>query len=55
MRLETAKTEGEVAAELQISKSQARVWLQRLVKQGALEKISKPTRYRAVSDRERLL
>jgi len=31
--------------ELNVSKSQAKDWLQRLVKEGVLEKVSKPVRY----------
>ena len=41
----TPKTDVEVAAELNVSKSQAKDWLQRLVKEGVLEKFSKPIRY----------
>ena len=41
----TPKTEVEVALELNVSKSQAKEWLQRLVKEGVLEKLSKPVRY----------
>jgi len=48
-RMDTPKTEAAVAEELQISKSQAREWLQRLVHEGALEKLSRPTRYRSAS------
>ena len=44
-RLDTPKTDVEVATELNVSKSQAKEWLQRLVKEGVLEKISKPVRY----------
>ena len=40
-------TEAEVAAELNVSKGQAKVWLQRLVKEGVLVKLSKPVCYRA--------
>ena len=39
------KTDAEVATELNVSKSQAKDWLQRLVKEGVLEKLSKPVRY----------
>jgi len=41
------KTERQVAELLDISNSQASVWLKRLVADGAVEKISKPPRYRA--------
>jgi DNA processing protein len=48
-KLTTPKTDAEVATELQISKSQAKEWLQRLVKEGVFEKLSKPARYRTVA------
>jgi len=48
------KTDAEVATDLQISKSQAKKWLQRLVKEGMLEKLSKPVRYRLVSSQASL-
>jgi DNA-binding GntR family transcriptional regulator len=54
-RLDAPKTETEIAADLQVSKSQARQWLQRLVREGTLEKVPKPTRYRSPSTTERLL
>ncbi|HWQ70586.1 MAG TPA: DNA-processing protein DprA [Patescibacteria group bacterium] len=44
-QMTTPKTDVEVANELQVSKSQAKEWLQRLVKEGVLDKLSKPTRY----------
>jgi len=44
-KMDTPKTDTEVAAELNVSKSQAKDWLQRLVKEGVLEKVSKPVRY----------
>ena len=44
-KLDTPKTDAEVAAELNVSKGQAKEWLQRLVKEGVLEKVSKPVRY----------
>lgn len=44
-QMNTPKTDAEVALELGVSKSQAKEWLQRLVKEGVLEKRSKPTRY----------
>jgi predicted Rossmann fold nucleotide-binding protein DprA/Smf involved in DNA uptake len=46
-RMEIPKTDAEVAEELNVSKSQAKVWLQRLVSEGALQKLSKPVRYQA--------
>jgi predicted Rossmann fold nucleotide-binding protein DprA/Smf involved in DNA uptake len=54
-RLDTPKTETEIAADLQVSKSQAKQWLQRLVREGTLEKVPKPTRYRSPNATERLL
>ena len=47
--METPKSDAEVAADLQVSKTQAKEWLQRLVKEGVLEKMSKPTRYRSAT------
>ena len=44
-KMDTPKSDAEVAAELKVSKSQAKDWLQRLVKEGVLEKLSKPVRY----------
>jgi predicted Rossmann fold nucleotide-binding protein DprA/Smf involved in DNA uptake len=46
--METPKTESEVAKELAVSKSQATAWLQRLVAEGTVEKLSRPVRYRPV-------
>jgi len=48
-RMDSAKTEGEIAEDLKVSKTQAREWLQRLVDEGILERLSKPIRYRPVS------
>jgi DNA processing protein len=45
----TPKTEAEVAEELQVSKAQAREWLKRLVEEGAVEKLSRPVRYRSAA------
>jgi predicted Rossmann fold nucleotide-binding protein DprA/Smf involved in DNA uptake len=45
-RMDTAKTEAEVAAELNVSKSQARQWLLCLVQEGVLERTVRPVRYR---------
>ena len=44
-RMDAPKTDAEVANELNVSKSQAKEWLQRLVKEGVLEKSKKPVRY----------
>ncbi len=48
-KMTTPKTDAEVATDLQVSKSQAKEWLQRLVDEGVLEKLSRPVRYRSVS------
>lgn len=53
-RMNTPKTDAEVAAELNVSKSQAKEWLRRLVEKGVLEKLSKPTRYRSAAAAGRL-
>ena len=47
-------TDVDVAQMLGVSKSQAKEWLERLVKEGTLEKLKKPTRYCVVSLSERL-
>lgn len=44
-KMDTPKTDAEIAVELNVSKSQAKEWLQRLVKEGVLEKSKKPVRY----------
>ena len=54
-QMTTPKTDAEVANELQVSKSQAKEWLQRLVKEGVLDKLSKPTRYCSTKSSGRLL
>jgi predicted Rossmann fold nucleotide-binding protein DprA/Smf involved in DNA uptake len=46
--MDTPKTDSEVAKELAVSKSQAKAWLQRLVAEGAVERLSRPIRYRSV-------
>lgn len=48
-QMSTPKTDAEVAAELNVTKIQAKEWLQRLVEEGVLEKLSKPTRYRSTA------
>jgi DNA processing protein len=50
----TPKADAEVATDLQVSKSQVKQWLQLLVKDGVLEKLSRPVRYRAVSSQASL-
>jgi predicted Rossmann fold nucleotide-binding protein DprA/Smf involved in DNA uptake len=45
-KMTTPKTDAEVAADLNVSKSQAKEWLQRLVEEGLMEKHgAKPARY----------
>ena len=53
-QMDTPKTDAEVAAELNVSKTQAKDWLQRLVDEGVLERLSKPTRYRSAPTSARL-
>lgn len=54
VKMETPKTDAEVAADFHVSKSQAREWLQRLVKEGVMEKHTKPVRYGPKSQRSLL-
>jgi predicted Rossmann fold nucleotide-binding protein DprA/Smf involved in DNA uptake len=44
-KMTTPKTDAEVAADLHVSKSQAKEWLQRLVEEGVMKKHTKPVRY----------
>jgi len=44
-KMTTFKTDAEVAADLNVSKSQAKKWLQRLVEEGVMEKHTKPVKY----------
>ncbi len=44
-QMTTPKTDVEVAEDLHVTKSQAKEWLQRLVGEGVLVKLSRPTRY----------
>ncbi|MGC1954852.1 MAG: DNA-processing protein DprA [Gammaproteobacteria bacterium] len=53
-KMTTPKTEAEVAADLHVSKIQAKEWLQRLLGEGVLEKLSRPVRYRSVSSQASL-
>ena len=53
-KMTTPKTDAEVAADLRVSKSQAKEWLQRLVKEGVMEKHTKPVRYGPKSQRSLL-
>ncbi|MBP7609010.1 MAG: DNA-processing protein DprA [Steroidobacteraceae bacterium] len=43
--MDIPKTDAEVAKDLNVSKNQAKDWLERLVKEGVLEKLAKPVRY----------
>jgi len=44
-KMKTPKPDAEVAADLGVLKSQAQKWLQRLVKEGVIEKYTNPVRY----------
>lgn len=46
-QMTSAQTDADVAQTLGVSKAQARVWIDRLLEEGVLEKLSKPTRYRS--------
>jgi DNA processing protein len=46
-RLDPPKTDKEIANELKVKTGQAKEWIKRLVKEGTLQKLSKPTRYRS--------
>lgn len=46
-QLDTPKTDKEIAKDLNVKPVQAKEWIKRLVKEGVLEKLSKPTRYRS--------
>lgn len=46
-RLDTPRTDKEIANELNVTTSQVKEWLKRLVEEGTLEKLSRPTRYRS--------
>ena len=45
-KMTTPKTDAQVAYDLEVSKSQAKEWLQRLVEEGVLERLQRPVRYR---------
>jgi len=53
IRLDTPKTDAEIAETLKISKPQAKEWLARLVEEGVLERTTRPVRYRPASERPR--
>ena len=48
-RMEMPTTEAEVAVALQVTRKQAGDWLKRLVEAGAMEKLSRPVRYRFIA------
>jgi predicted transcriptional regulator len=52
-RSNTPKTDAEIASELNVSKTQAKEWISRLVDEGVLEKTSRPIRYRPTTERPR--
>lgn len=49
LRTNEPRTEQEVATDLNVSSSQARAWLHRLVEEGILEKSGRPIRYRSTA------
>jgi len=49
-RLDLPKTDKEIANELKVKTGQAKEWIKRLVKEGTLQKLSKPTRYRSTKN-----
>jgi DNA processing protein len=53
--LTVAKTETAIAELLDVSKTQAKAWLTKLVEEGAVEKTGKPVRYRTARVAGRLL
>jgi DNA processing protein len=50
-QMNTPKTDADVAAELNVHKIQAKDWLERLVRERVLEKLTRPVRYRAAAPR----
>jgi len=42
----------QVSVNLEISKTQAEIWLERLVEEGLFEKLKRPVRYKRIDDRE---
>lgn len=46
-QMDAPKTDKEIANELNVKPVQVKEWIKRLVKEGTLEKLSKPTRYRS--------
>lgn len=53
--LERPRSEPEIVELLGVSKPQAKVWLKKLLEDGAIEKLVKPARYRAMRASDRLL
>jgi DNA processing protein len=53
-KMNTPRTDAEIACDLNVSKSQAKEWLQRLVREGVLEKYTRPVRYGPKSQRSLL-
>jgi len=49
-RLDAPKTDKEIADELNVKPVQAKEWIKRLVKEGTLQKLSKPVRYRSTKN-----
>ena len=49
--LDAPRTEADVAEALDVQKNQAVAWLNQLAGDGAIERLSKPTRYRAAGER----
>ena len=47
--LDEPRTEADVAEALDVRKGQARLWLKKLVADGAIEKVSTPARYQAIA------
>ena len=54
-QVDPPKTDQEIAVELNVSKTQAKQWLDRLVEEGQLDKLSRPTRYCSANSSGRLL
>lgn len=46
-QVDSPKTDKEIANELKVTTGQVKEWIKRLVKEGILEKLSAPTRYRS--------
>jgi predicted Rossmann fold nucleotide-binding protein DprA/Smf involved in DNA uptake len=54
VKMKMPMTDSQLATDLQVSKSQAKQWLQRLVNEGIMEKHTKPIRYGLKSQRSLL-